>query len=756
MKFLFLLTLSFRFVVCVPKFETNVIEGKYSTNHEILLSRDKEHVIIFEPSQSKFPYTAYVWSENRDVDQPIFVVIRQQRYVTSLQIPYPVETKNGVLDFTSTSRTLCHNNMDVIVHLPRNSSAEKFSQLHKELSIALSTSSSVTGKIFVRVEETGLFYITELKYYKIIASVSHPRYYYYQFPDVNHENYSNTVVLEATSEDATCMIISIQNASCPMSDNTKDITFNGVYQTVQTKGGIIIKQEDFPLGFFIVFLVKGDSSGCDQESSTIPKYLKASPPILNYTTIVKFQIKPTISTQSYYIAAFSILAGLFVFCIVFFVLMWGFYRYLNLWKKGDEDTTESVSLNRMDPGCDNPDSTLASSHLRLSDLAKKGPRHYEKKSYSFLWHVISIAIFYGIPVVQLVITYQRVINISGNLDVCYYNFLCAHPAFILSDFNHLYSNIGYIFMGLLFSFIILYRNRFLIHKPGCGIPKHYGLFYAMGVALIMEGILSASYHVCPNQSNFQFDTSFMYVMAALCMVQLYQKRHPDINATAYATFVALGIAIFAAMVGVLNGHIALWIVFIIVYIVFCAYVSCNIYFISYVKKGLSSVYRDWHVDRNLTRALEPKRRTHFIILLVANIINVVMACMGILCYHMGTDFATFLLGILMGNTVLYTIVYIIMKLVYRERICAQAIIYGVLGMIVWGGSMYFFMSNTSLWSVSAAESKEFNKDCIFLDFYDNHDVWHFLSAIAMFLSFMLLLTLDDDLIHIPHHEIMVF
>lgn len=65
----------------------------------------------------------------------------------------------------------------------------------------------------------------------------------------------------------------------------------------------------------------------------------------------------------------------------------------------------------------------------------------------------------------------------------------------------------------------------------------------MGVALIMEGILSGSYHICPNHSNFQFDTSFMYIIAVLCMVKLYQTRHPDINATAYATFGVLAIAI---------------------------------------------------------------------------------------------------------------------------------------------------------------------------------------------------------------------
>ena len=37
-----------------------------------------------------------------------------------------------------------------------------------------------------------------------------------------------------------------------------------------------------------------------------------------------------------------------------------------------------------------------------------------------------------------------------------------------------------------------------------GIPQHYGIFYAMGFALCMEGFMSGCYHVCPTVSNFQF------------------------------------------------------------------------------------------------------------------------------------------------------------------------------------------------------------------------------------------------------------
>lgn len=111
-----------------------------------------------------------------------------------------------------------------------------------------------------------------------------------------------------------------------------------------------------------------------------------------------------------------------------------------------------------------------------------------------------------------------------------------------SAFNNILSNLGYVLLGLLFLLIILQReinyNRALLRNDAhalvrdraawggsgclggsaswdptltlssapqeCGIPKHFGLFYAMGTALMMEGLLSACYHVCPNYTNFQF------------------------------------------------------------------------------------------------------------------------------------------------------------------------------------------------------------------------------------------------------------
>jgi hypothetical protein len=41
----------------------------------------------------------------------------------------------------------------------------------------------------------------------------------------------------------------------------------------------------------------------------------------------------------------------------------------------------------------------------------------------------------------------------------------------------------------------------------------------MGASLVGEGILSACYHICPTDINFQFDTTFMYAIALLMFLQ---------------------------------------------------------------------------------------------------------------------------------------------------------------------------------------------------------------------------------------------
>ena len=58
--------------------------------------------------------------------------------------------------------------------------------------------------------------------------------------------------------------------------------------------------------------------------------------------------------------------------------------------------------------------------------------------------------------------------------------------------------------------------------------------------------------------------------------------------------------------------------------------------------------------------------------------------------------------------------------------------------------------------VNVFTSRNMNEPCMYMDFFDNHDMWHFFSATALFLAFIFLLTIDDDLLLEERKNIKVF
>ncbi|KAM6933797.1 SID1 transmembrane family member 2 isoform 2-T2 [Xenentodon cancila] len=405
-------------------------------------------------------------------------------------------------------------------------------------------------------------------------------------------------------------------------------------------------------------------------------------------------------------------------------------------------------------------------YLCVSDLARKDKRVLSKKYQIYFWNIATIAVFYALPVIQLVITYQTVVNATGNQDICYYNFLCAHPLGALSAFNNILSNLGYVMLGLLFLLIVLKRdivhNRALFrNEPNaleCGIPKHFGLFYAMGTALMMEGLLSACYHVCPNYTNFQFDTSFMYMIAGLCMLKLYQKRHPDINASAYTAYACLAAVIFFSVLGVVfgRGNMVFWIVFSVIHILATLLLSTQLYYMGRWRLDTGVMRRIVYVIYTdcIRQCSGPMYIDRMVLLVMGNIVNWSLAAYGLI--ERPNDFASYLLAIAICNLLLYFAFYIIMKLRSGERIKCLPLVCILFTAVVWGFALYFFFQGLSTWQKTPAESREHNRDCILLSFFDDHDIWHFLSSIAMFGSFLVLLTMDDDLDTVQRDKIYVF
>ncbi|KAF4008909.1 hypothetical protein G4228_000474 [Cervus hanglu yarkandensis] len=669
---------------------------------------------------------------NKQKGAPLLFVVRQKEAVVSFQVPLILR---GMFQrkylYQKVERTLCQPPT-------KNESEVQF------FYVDVSTLSPVNTTYQLRVSRMDDFVLRTGEPFSFNTTAAQPQYFKYEFP----EGVDSVIVKVASNTAFPCSVISIQDVLCPVYDLDNNVAFIGMYQTMTKKAAITVQRKDFPSNsFYVVVVVKTEDQACGGSLPFYP-FIEGHPRVLADS----FPGGPPYDGYNY--GSFENGSGS-TGSTDGLVDSAGpgdlSYNYQDpVGTRPRLDSMSSVEEDDYDTLADiDSDKNVirTKQYLYVADLARKDKRVLRKKYQIYFWNIATIAVFYALPVVQLVITYQTVVNVTGNQDICYYNFLCAHPLGNLSAFNNILSNLGYILLGLLFLLIILQReinhNRALLRNDlcalECGIPKHFGLFYAMGTALMMEGLLSACYHVCPNYTNFQFDTSFMYMIAGLCMLKLYQKRHPDINASAYSAYACLAIVIFFSVLGVVfgKGNTAFWIIFSIIHITATLLLSTQLYYMGRWKLDSGICRRILHVLYTdcIRQCSGPLYVDRMVLLVMGNIINWSLAAYGLIMRP--NDFASYLLAIGICNLLLYFAFYIIMKLRSGERIKLIPLLCIVCTSVVWGFALFFFFQGLSTWQKTPAESREHNRDCILLDFFDDHDIWHFLSSIAMFGSFLL-------------------
>jgi len=83
-------------------------------------------------------------------------------------------------------------------------------------------------------------------------------------------------------------------------------------------------------------------------------------------------------------------------------------------------------------------------------------------------------------------------------------------------------------------------------------------------------------------------------------------------------------------------------------------------------------------------------------------------------------------------------------------------IFFIFALFLGGCAMVFYIRKHQSRNKTPPESRDMNELCSFMDFFDNHDFWHFVSATALFLAFVFLLTIDDDILLQERNSILVF
>ncbi|KAK8393036.1 hypothetical protein O3P69_013225 [Scylla paramamosain] len=771
-----------------------VLEGKFGEHITKKINETFEYLIEFTYNVTELESQAVrvtVSSLRSSNTYPLLVVVRQQRGVLSWQLPLEPPPNTRVLEkYYTVSHTLCPVKNYKVTY-------QGNLDMTQRLFVDISTSSPTNLNFTVTAEFLTRFHIDLHADMVFDVTPSQPMFYEFKFP----ENV-DMVLVKVIAEDDFCAMVAIQNITCPVFDSEENVQYGNYYQTMTYQAGITVRKVDYPEGLYVVVVVLSTDEACSGSFQHVYRTRKKTITLTIEEKITKVEYLGAIFAGLGYCALFYAVA-MILGCISCIrekrkqprarSLMddsilatsdesgaHGSSSYGAVAGNAETNKEEQPHLPRIpsDSSLDEDDIDMLTdaesekdvfrtkTFLYVSDLARKDMRVLTKKSQLYIWGLLTVGIFYAVPVIQLVITYQKVLDETGNQDLCFYNFWCAHPLGPLTDFNHIFSNISYILFGILFITMCARRNH--QHKLATkvdykidkyyGIPQHFGLFYAMGGSLIMEGFMSACYHICPNNSNYQFDTSFMYVISVLSMLKIYQTRHPDINASASATYAALAAAVLLGVIGVLSGTLLFWIIFGFIHVISCLMLSCQIYYMGRWKLdvGVLKRFKTWFLSEisDCRQICQPMYCDRMVLLTLGNAANWGLAIYGMVSTP--RDFASYLLIIFLTNLLLYIAFYIIMKLRHGERLLLQPVVYMVLCAAGWGTAVYFYTQHTTTWELTPAHSRQYNKECVLLHFYDTHDIWHFLSAGAMFFGFMLLLTLDDDLSHTPREKIPVF
>ena len=480
------------------------------------------------------------------------MVVRQEKGILSWKIPFFIKREDSKKydQYTTVNRTLCP-----IENYPP---IGNYNTAKKDVHIIVSTSSTKNVSFDLRLYKQETFEITDFKQsVSAEASPSTPIFFQVNLTE------KTDVLIKFESDDEICAIVSVQNIACPVFDLDQNVQYEGFYQTVSTKAGITFTQDQFPLGIFLVVVVKPDDTSCHKSQSAAN--------IMEDKRMKKFTLRIFKDFNQYLnatLGAIGVYLGIYLIVLIICVTTCIIDRVRSATEEplNPEGESEIVSpdlddcqsyddikvvtnQNAMDSVCpddtdgninaarnqteiteeplnpegeskiespdpddcqvhddievygkqndvdsvcpDDADRTqtgritiapddfltelrdqmsidlditdmdslyLSKKSIYVSDLARMSPKRHAKKASLYKWNVITMAIFYGLPVIQLVITYQDVTNTTGNQDLCYYNFLCTNPFGFLSDFNHAFSNVGYVLLGILFICIVKRRS----------------------------------------------------------------------------------------------------------------------------------------------------------------------------------------------------------------------------------------------------------------------------------------------------------
>ena len=108
-------------------------------------------------------------------------------------------------------------------------------------------------------------------------------------------------------------------------------------------------------------------------------------------------------------------------------------------------------------------------------------------------------------------------------------------------------------------------------------------------------------------------------------------------------------------------------------------------------------------------------------------------------------FTGWMLCIGIVNLMIYFVYYIVTKIINKEKIKNFIFLLIVIDIVLLVVSMYFYNNTDYDTFRSIRESNKLNRECVLFNYFDNHDIWHFMSSTTLFVFIVIILFIDYDL-----------
>ena len=424
-------------------------------------------------------------------------------------------------------------------------------------------------------------------------------------------------------------------------------------------------------------------------------------------------------------------------CVLFFVsflvgILVSIFAYFLF-----EESLTKVKVDRGEQGNDNVT-------LKIGALWEVIIDHwfsYDPKTYSYLTGIVGAVLMVG--AFQFVFANWDTMIQEGDRDNCYYNDFCYRVASHDIPFNLMISNLTYIVHGLiLVVWVLILETKVNVRcqsgrdaVEAAAVKERYcfSIGYAFSWGLVFEGLFSTLYHFCPSRFTFQFDSAFMFIIAGLTVLLLYngieQNRCPSsgnakhpVGASNFFLFFIVPLFIFNYF-GVLFNSDSL------------NKVMQGFFFAFLIIWWLVMFF--WAFHELFIRENVSRNKCNVGLFLFGGL----LVPWGIFMCYLFSDLAQ----VFLFACIACSVVAILAKArPWKKRACKSArpktkdILQGIFilfTLIILVAALVVFKALPTTNKTSSPEnSRDQNKECAILGFFDWHDLWHILSSYALLMG----------------------